>query len=399
VGLDNVMDFEFQSQTGESYGLGVLGNLDEQLERMSNFDHDDSVLNETTLCSNLEYVFGHIKICEFSDFDDIMANINFDAAVGFGAKQQGILSRRDEDLYDYIAEYISLCQQCPHQSIITASQKDELRPEDIDTGKIKTPRLFFSCPVEQTFVARFVLGDFVRQFYSSSFCKDGFVSGVGDPTQRGAMAYVKDKMMSYSYQYCTDTKAQDSSVPASYINAFYDKLATKYNLDSAQKNLFETCRLNSIYKLVSVAGYLYEIPGGLASGDFLTMVINISFRHYLLLDSYCIGKSDFSKLCIEKFYQEVCPIIVGDDCIFASNDATINVKHHIAQVKGGLVPIEKLDFCSVSFYPYIHHSPDKVRAVLKMRHKKAHSQLPNLHMKILGGILSVLSNEEVYNET
>jgi len=148
---------------------------------------------------------------------------------------------------------------------------------------------------------------------------------------------------------------------------------------------------NTINKLVNVNGFLYLVPRGLGSGDYLTSVINVCWRLYLILDSYSYP--------IEKFFVDNTVIINGDDLIMSSifSDLNLSSRHVSIEWAGKPITWKEADFCSLTFHPFIHHDPKKVLAVLYQRIPRPMMLNPVLQMQRLGGILRVLSTKEVYD--
>jgi hypothetical protein len=288
-------------------------------------------------------------------------------------------------MYEYMKEYVKCASDFPHHVIVNASQKDEVR---VIT---KTPRLFTAFPPEHTLSASMCLGDFLRQFLKHRFCKDHSISSVGDAVQNGAAAYYRLVMDCHPYVYCTDTSAQDSSISPEFINMVYDQIKLKYEFTDSQENLFESVRFNSVNKMMNVNGNLYLVPRGLGSGDYLTTVINIMWRLYMVLENY---NHDLST-----FYEDNIVIICGDDLIMSSEYSDLDLNSKYAQIEwaGGPVSWVEMDFCSIRFEPYVHHDPTNVLAVLYHRKKKVHVLSPVLELQRLGGLLRVLSTKEVYN--
>jgi len=380
--LDN---FVKMSQTGSGYQIAELGDIHELYERFRKYDHEDKVLDLGIADFVISSFTDKINECNLLTFEDAYSELNKDSSVGYGAKSLGIKSRKfDEDLRGYLKSYYDQSQKSPLHAIITISQKDEVRVVG------KTPRLFTSFPVEHTFLCSLVFGDFLRQFYDHRFCIDGSVSAVGDPMQAGSLAIYKHELSKRKYLYCTDTNAQDSSVTRKFLELVYDKLLTKYNLTDEEYNLFQTCKINSIDKVTTVCGMLYLLPRGLGSGDYLTVVINIMWRLYMVVENYSHPKLDF--------FKHNTPIINGDDLIMSSDygDIDLNSQHAGIEWAGKPVQWEDMDFCSHKFHPYIHQDPKKVRAVLAFRKKRSYGNNPLAEMQRLGGLLRVLSDEETY---
>jgi hypothetical protein len=310
------------------------------------------------------------------------SKLNKTSSLGFGAKERGVLNRMDIDLQDYIYNYT---QTPPNTNVImTASQKDEIRVAG------KTARLFTSYPVEHTFIATLVLGDFADKFYKMNRTNGAKVSAVGDSPQRGAFVYYKRILNKHPYKYCTDTSAQDASVPAEFIHLVYDFIAQFYDFNEYEKALFNKVRYNSVNKLMNVNGLLYLVDRGLGSGDYLTIVINIVWRLYMVLDNYHHD--------IEKFEEENEVIINGDDLAMSSihDDLDLSSPHATIEWAGRPVSWEEMDFCSIKWEPFIHHDPKKVKAVLMHRKKKKFQFSPEMEIQRLGGILLTLSTKEMH---
>lgn len=335
---------------------------------------------------------GHISSCSFVEEEQAFADLNFNASVGHGAREAGIISRDDPALVGYLHEYLELAAVGPIHALISASQKDEMRAYD-ETGKLKTPRLFMSYPVEQTFLSAIVLGDFLRQMYMSSFMKDGGVSAVGDPVQSGALAYYKQVLDARPYKYCTDTSGQDASVPAEFIDLVYDEIKKFYSFSCDEDEAwFENVRYNSVHKLLNVNGFLYRCNRGLASGDYLTIVLNMMWRLYLAYTSY---NHD-----LDRYHDHNTVVICGDDFAQSSDFADLNHDSKFATITWAGRPVgwDEMDFCSCKFYPNVHHTPAKVLSVLHGRRRASQLGSPKSEMQRLGGLLLVHSNEEVHTE-
>jgi hypothetical protein len=381
---------DFYSQLSTEYALAKLGDMDELLDRLGKFDKVDLPLNSAAAMRAIKHFLDPIKTSDFVSRDDAFQNLNKLSSVGFGARSKGIDSRNDPKMRSYIDEYIDLCSETPHQCLITASQKDEMRAfeKSKKTGKmeIKTPRLFMSYPVEHTYLAVIVLGDLVRQLHENTFCTTGSVSAVGDSMQNGALAHYKRELGKRPFLYCTDTSGQDASVSAEFMHLVYDEIRTKFHLTTEEENMFQTMRINSIDKVVSVNGAVYSVPRGLASGDYLTIIINMMWRLYLIYDNYNHDLDDYCK--------HNTTIICGDDLVMSSDYDDLDLSSRHADIKwaGKPVPWDEMDFCSCRFTPYIHHEPSKVRAVLDGRRKISHHGDPTMEMSRLGGLLRVLSD-------
>lgn len=381
----------WQSQMGQGYALAELGNLDELLDRLKKYDVLDEPLDVIIARKAINKFTSHIVTCSFVPEEDAFSDLNFAASVGHGARAAGVISRDDPALVGYLHEYLNLASVGPIHALISASQKDEMRAFD-ENGVLKTPRLFMSYPVEQTFLSAIVLGDFLRQVYLSSFMKDGGVSAVGDPVQSGALAYYKTMMDARPYKYCTDTSGQDASVPGEFINLVYDEIKKFYSLSEEDDAWFENVRYNSVNKLLNVNGFLYRCSRGLASGDYLTIVINMMWRLYLAYMSY---NHD-----LERYHDENTVVICGDDFAQSSNYPDLNHDSKFARITWAGHPVgwEDMDFCSCRFHPNIHHDPAKVLSVLYGRRRASQLGSPGAEMQRLGGLLLVHSNEDVHQQ-
>jgi hypothetical protein len=378
------VDLLMHSQIGEGYQLAQLGSVDELYDRLGKYDRDDPPLNRVVAKDSITYFLDRIGPCQFYDFDEAYELMDKSKSIGFGAQRGKIFSREDPDMYEYMKEYVKVSSETPHHVIVNASQKDEVR---VIT---KTPRLFTAFPPEHTLLASMCLGDFVRQFLKHRFCVDHSISAVGDAMQNGAAAYYRYVMDCHPYTYCTDTSAQDSSISPDFIDMVYDEIKLKYDFTPVEESLFEAVRFNSINKMMNVNGDLYLVPRGLGSGDYLTTIINIMWRLYMVLENY---NHDY-----RTFYDDNMVIINGDDLIMSSEypDLDLNSRHAQIEWAGKPVPWSEMDFCSVKFDPYVHHDPNKVLAVLYHRKKKAHQLSPEFEMQRLGGLLRVLCNEQIY---
>lgn len=378
------------SQTGDVYGIAELGDIIELYDRLKKYDRIDIPLNNDVANIAIDYFMDKIGPCKFLDHDEAFSRLNLGSALGYGAKLEGLFSRKDPGLRQYLNDYVSACQISPRSVFINASQKDEIRPLDQKTQKLKTPRLFTSFPVEHTYLCTIALGSFLDQFYEHRFCLDGSISAVGDPMQDGALAVYKYELDKRPYLYCTDTSGQDSSVSADFITLIYSKIMKKYNLSQEEALIFESCRNNSVNKVVSVCGMLYLVPRGLGSGDYLTVVINIMWRLYMILENY--------KYPLDTYFLDNTTIINGDDLVLSSNydDLDLSSKYATIEWKGKHVTWSEMDFCSCLFHPYIHHHPEKVEAVLKLRKQRKYMDDPVAEMQVLGGLLRVLTNEDLH---
>lgn len=371
----------WQSQMGEGYALAELGSLNELLDRLAKYDLIDAPLNKEVAQKAINKFISHIEKCEFLDDNEAFAQLNMKASVGFGAKRAGVLSREDAELHQYLSDYIERTVVQPHHVFIAASQKDEMRA--FENGILKTPRLFMSYPVEQTYLSTIVLSDFLRQVYLSSFFKDFGVSSVGDAPQLGAYRYYQEELSKRPYLYCTDTSGQDASVPAEFLEMVYDSIQKLYDLDSYDQSLFEGVRLNSIHKMLNVNGYVYLLRRGLASGDYLTIVINMMWRLYLAYTSYHYP--------LEQYHEHNTTVICGDDFMSSSDYADLNHDSKYAKITWAGRPVgwDEMDFCSCKFSPNIHHDPKKVESVLYGRVQARSAGDPNAEMQRLAGLLRV----------
>lgn len=353
---------------------------------MGKYDLIDQPLNIEIALKAIRTFTDKIDECFFVDIESAYDSMDKTKSIGFGATNCGVFSRADPLMKDYLYDFVKQSQIETKHILITASQKDEVR---VST---KTPRLFTSYPPEHTFLATIVLGDFFRQFCDHRFTIDGTPSAVGDPMQLGALAEYYHQMSKHKYSYATDTSAQDSSVSAEFIHMVYDEIKSKYDLDSDENNMFETVRFNSIYKYMNINGDVYLVPRGLGSGDYLTIIINIMWRYYMVLENYNHN--------LDLFEKENTVVINGDDLIMSSDygDLDLNSKHAKIEWANTHIPWEEMEFCSLKFKPFIHHDPKKVRAVLNLRRKRKHMLEPACELQRLGGLLRTLSTREVYDE-
>jgi hypothetical protein len=380
----------WQSQMGEGYALAELGDVKELMDRLGKYDiADRPVLREIALKAIGQFT-KHFQTAEFLSEEEGFNQLNFNASVGYGARLDGIPSRQDPRLQDYLQKYLDAVQGQPHHVLITASQKDEMRA--MVDGILKTPRLFMSYPVEHTFLATLVLGDFVRQLYESSFCVDGGVSAVGDSIQHGALRYYKEQMSKRPYLYCTDTSGQDASVPAEFIDLVYDHIKTFFQLNEHDDRMFEAVRFNSIHKMLNVNGHLYLCSRGLASGDYLTIIINMMWRLYLAYTSYNHDLDDY--------HDHNTTIICGDDFASSSDFGDLNHDSEYATITWAGRPVswDEMDFCSTRFSPNIHHDAAKVLSVLYGRRRVSQIGSPAAEMQRLAGLLRVHTNEDVHKK-
>lgn len=379
------VDLVKHSQIGSGYKIAELGDLDEVYDRLAKYDILDKPLKREIALMSINYFMDKIHPCDFIEPEGAYDSMDKSKSIGFGAQSNKIFSREDPRMYDYLMKYVELSKVTPHHVVINAAQKDEVRVQD------KTPRLFTSFPPEHTFLATIVLGDFMDQFLDHRFCTDMSISTVGDSIQTGAARFYYEELSKLPYVYCTDTSAQDSSVSPEFINMVYDQIKLKYTLTDEEDSMFEAVRFNSINKLMSVNGDVYLVPRGLGSGDYLTIVINIMWRYYMFLENY--------KHPLETVLDDNRLIICGDDFACSSLYPDLDLSSTYAKIEWAGKPItwDEMDFCSIKFKPYIHHDPKKVLAVLNLRKKKVHQLSPEHEMQRLGGILRVLSTEEVYN--
>lgn len=377
---------DYHSQTGAGYSLASLGNLDEAYDRLGKYDIEDQPLNMDRAKLAISHFMRHIPQLDTLTLEGALDSMDMSKSIGFGASRQKIRSRLDPEMVNYFKSYLDLCQQGKRHCIINASQKDEIRVID------KTPRLFMAFPPEHTLAATMVLGTFMDAWIDNSFCRTRGISTVGDSIQNGAAAYYKKVLDELPHKYCTDTSGQDSSVSPLFIDMVYDAIKEKFEFDEYEDNLFENVRFNSINKLVNMNGDLYLVNRGLGSGDYLTIVINIMWRHYMFLENY---KHSLDNVLLDNRLA-----ICGDDFICSSkfDDLDLNSRHAKIEWAGNSVPWEDMDFCSIKFSPYIHHDEKKVLAVLNMRKKRVHMLNSDFEMQRLGGILRVLSTEKVYYE-
>jgi len=141
---------------------------------------------------------------------------------------------------------------------------------------------------------------------------------------------------------------------------------------------------------MNVNGDVYLVPRGLGSGDYLTIIINILWRYYMLLENYNHELIDFEK------HNTV--VINGDDLAMSSDydDLDLNSRHAKIEWSGTYSQWDEMEFCSLKFAPYIHHDPGKVMAVLNLRRKRKHMLEPACELQRLAGLLRTLSTREVY---
>lgn len=378
------LNLVFQSQTGEYYNLAKLGSVDEFYDRLAKYDRIDLPLNLRAARKSIDYFLDRIAPCKTRSFAEAFEDLDMSKSIGFGAQSTKIFSRRDPAMLEYMKGYITCISDSTHNVVINASQKDELRAAG------KTPRLFTAFPPEHTLAATMVLGDFCEKFRSNRFCSNLTISTVGDSIQKGACAFYKHELDKRPYLYCTDTSGQDSSVSAEFLHLVYDSIRTKYNYTEEEERIFESVKHNSINKMVNVNGDIYLVPRGLGSGDYLTIIVNIMWRLYMIFDNY--------KYELDTYFDHNTTIICGDDLIMSSDydDLDLNSRHAIIEWAGKPVTWKEMDFCSVSFYPYIHHDKKKVEAVLNLRKSASHMLSPEMEIQRLGGILRVLVDKEMY---
>jgi len=371
---------------GDGYIISPLGNLNDLHERLAKYDIMDIPLNKDAAKRAITYFTNMIGECHMLSNEEAFDEISKTSAIGTGAKASGVFSRKDPKMLEYLEQYISQCECWPQHVIINASQKDEVRVLG------KSPRLFTSFPAEHTYACTIVLKDFIEQFYSHRFCVDGSISAVGDPMQKGALSIYKYELSKRKYLYCTDTSGQDASVSAEFMNMVYNCIKEKYSgMTQEEDSLFESVRFNSINKMVNVNGDFYLVPRGLGSGDYLTVVINIMWRLYMIFANYTHNLDDY--------FLNNTTIINGDDLIMSSDfsDLDLNSVHAKIEWAGKPVSWDEMDFCSTQFSPYIHHNEAKVLAVLALRQKRAHMLSPVMAMQRLGGMIRVLSTPKVYH--
>lgn len=383
--LDVLNNILVHSQIGDEYDLAQLGDLGDLLDKLANYDREDLPINSKCAHKAIDHFLDQIQELDFSTYESALKIIQNDKSIGFGAKDLGVLSRDDPLMENYLSNYYEASADLVHHVIITASQKDEVRPLG------KQPRLFMSYPPEHTFLAIICLNDFMEKFKNLRFTLDKSCSAVGDSPQNGAAAYYKDKLTKMPYLYATDTKAQDSSVSPEFIELVYSKIKSKFRkMKPFQENLFDAVRFNSLNKYVNVNGHIYLINRGLGSGDYLTTIINIMWRLYLIFDNYNHDLDNY-------FFDNV-TIINGDDLAMSSkfDNLDLNSRHATIEWAGKPVKLEEMDFCSLRFSPFVHHDPKKVLAVLGKRNPRIHMLSPFYQLQRLGGLLRVLSTRDVY---
>jgi hypothetical protein len=383
------------SQIGEGYDLARLGDMEALFSGLSNYDKIDQPADEESLQFTLNYFLGKFKKCGLLDITTAHNEMNKLASSGSGAKRQGIYSRSDPRMMKYLEDYVNLAAIGDVKCVINGSQKDELRAfEANEEGKwaLKDPRFFTSYPPEHNFLSCICLGNFVKQFYENSFFKNGYVSAIGDSPQKGCMKYYFDQMRKRPFAYCTDTSKQDSSVPAWFIQAVFDRIISLYDLDEEDRNMFDNVVSNSIYKVINANGQLYLVPRGLGSGDYLTTIMNVFWRFYMVVENY--------ERPLSSFLADNTVIINGDDLIMSSEHEDLDLSSKYAKIKWAGKPVswEEMDFCSTKFLPDIHYDSLKMRSVLDKRVQKSQALHPKSEMQRLGGLLKIHVDESFYND-
>jgi len=374
-------DVVLHSQLGSGYDLAKLGHYDQLIDRLRKYDRIYPDLDQKCVDLTFDHYFKNIGDCQIIKREEAFCLLNKDASVGFGGKLLGIKDRKDPQLFDYLEEYL----ETPSFCIINGSQKDEIRVES------KTPRLFTSYPVEHTFLATIMLYTFTQQFYANSFIKKGISSAVSDSPQKGAFKIYLDKLMMRKYLYATDTSAQDSSISPQFISQVYDRIGKNMVLDDVTTKWLNRIKFNSVNKMISINGNCYLVKGGLGSGDYLTLVINILWRMYMVLENY--------KYDLDKFFDENTVIINGDDLVMSSEHLLdLSSRHAQIEWKGTPISVKDLDFCSMRFFPYIHHDEQKCRSVLVNRKKKQFIGMDHMEMQRLGGMLQLCVSPEFYHD-
>lgn len=379
------ISFNPHSQIGDSYSLAQLGSLDELYDRLAKYDKEDLPLNRALARRAIKEFTDKVGNCGVVPYQESIDHMDKSKSIGFGAQKWGIFSRGDPKMSQYYSDWFEAMQRDTHFIIVSASQKDEVRVVG------KTARLFMSFPPEHTLAATHVLGDFMRKFVEHRVGTDGSISSVGDAPQCGALYWYKEMLNEHPYLYCTDTSAQDSSVTREFMEMVYDEIELLYDYNDEERNIFNTVRHNSINKLVNMNGHLYLVPRGLGSGDFLTIVINIMWRYYMILENYQHN--------IDDVLRDNRIIICGDDLIMSSEFSDLNLDSKYAGIEWKRKPISwaEADFCSLKFEPYIHHDPIKVMSVVKLRRKLSQVHSNKAEMNRLGGLLRVLSNKNIYD--
>lgn len=383
--MNQLSNYQLHSQLGEGYEIAKLGKLEEFIERFRKYDVEHPLLNYDLAVRAIDTFFRGIPACNMLSYDEAFDSLDLSKSIGMGAKNDKLFSRRDPLIHNYFKGYIAMASKQRTFCLINGSQKDEVRV------KGKTPRFFTSYPPEHTLTATMVMGEFFRHFVGNSFSNCGLPSAVGDPLQSGAMSFYKQQLEMHPHWYCTDTSAQDSSVSAEFIDLAYNKIKERLIFPNEEyENLFENVRFNSINKLININGELYVCPRGLGSGDYLTIVINILWRYYMILENYHHN--------LDEIFVDNVIIINGDDLVMSSkyDDLNLNSIHAKIEWAGKSIPKEDADFCSLKFYPYIHHSKDKVLAVYKLRKVRSKSYDPNAEAQRIAGIMRCLVDYETF---
>lgn len=383
--MNILSNYQLHSQLGDNYEIAKLGKLDEFIDRFRRYDVEHPQINYDMAVKAIDTFFCNIPRCDTLTYDEAFESLDLSKSIGLGAKTDKIFSRRDPLLHQYFKDYISMASVQRVFCLINGSQKDEVRVVG------KTPRFFTSFPPEHTLTATMTMGEFFRHFVHNSFANVGLPSAVGDPLQSGAMAFYKERLESHPHWYCSDTSAQDSSVSAEFMELVYDKIKEKINFPTEEyENVFDNVKFNSINKLININGELYVCPRGLGSGDYLTIVINILWRYYMILENYT---HDMDNILIDNTI-----IINGDDLVMSSEFDDLNLDSIHAKIEwaGKPIPKEESDFCSLKFYPYIHHSKDKVLAVYRLRKVRDKSYDPNAEAQRIAGIMRCLVDYKTF---
>jgi len=383
--MSDLVEVMLHSQLGEGYEIARLGKLEDMIDRFRKYDVPHPTLNYDLAEKAIDTFLTMIPKCGVMTYEEAFERLDLSKSIGLGAKTDKVFSRQDPLIHDYLKGYIDIASKQNVFCLINGSQKDEVRVVG------KTPRFFTSFPPEHTLTATMALGEFFDHFVTNSFAACGLPSAVGDPLQSGAMAYYKEQLERLPYWYCTDTSAQDSSVSSEFMELVYDKIKEKIRFpDEVYEGLFENVRFNSINKLIHINGELYVCPRGLGSGDYLTIVINILWRYYMILENY---NHDLSRVLIDNVI-----IINGDDLVMSSkfSDLNLNSVHAKIEWAGKPIPKEEADFCSLMFYPYIHHSKDKVLAVYKLRKMRNKSYDPESEAQRIAGLMRCLVDYNTY---
>lgn len=388
-------DREQHSQIGGGYDLARLGDIEALFSGLGNYDKIDLPPNEEALQFTLDYFLKRFKKCGMLDITSAHNEMNKGASTGPGGKRQGITTRTDPRMMKYLEDYVNLAAIGDVTCVINGSQKDELRAfemNEVGEWVLKDPRFFTSYPPEHNFLSCICLGNFVKQFYENSFMKNGYVSAIGDSPQQGSMKYYFEELRKRPFAYCTDTSKQDSSVPAWFIQAVFDEIMKKYDLDEEDRNMFNNVVSNSIYKTINVNGMLYLVPRGLGSGDYLTTIMNVFWRFYMVVENY--------KRPMSSFLADNTVIINGDDLIMSSEYEDLDLSSKYAKIKWAGKPVswEEMDFCSTKFLPDIHYDSLKMRSVLNKRVQKSQALHPKSEMQRLGGLLKIHVDESFYND-